>query len=113
ERPWTGHHFAPDSRTLVAWTDTHALRLVEAVTGRELARLEDPHLDRSRAFLFTPDGSRLLTVNYHKGVHVWDLHLLRAELDRRERDWEAPPYPRPSHPTPLSQGERGSGSLRL
>jgi Tfp pilus assembly protein PilF len=113
ERPWTGHHFAPDSRTLIAWTDTHALRLIEAVTGRELARLEDPHLDRSHAFLFTPDGGRLLTVNYAKGVHVWDLHLLRAELDRRGRDWDPPPYPRPAPPTPLSQRERVSGSLRL
>src|SRR5262249_51918859 len=107
ERPWTGHHFPPASRTPIAWPARHALPLIEAVTGRELARLEDPHLNRPSALLFTPDGGRLLTVNYDKGVHVWDLRLLRAELSQLGRDWEAPPYPPPASPTPVPQGQRG------
>jgi len=87
------HTFAPDSQTLVEGTDEpHVLRLVEVATGRELARLEDPELNTAHHVHFTPDGSRLITVNAQKGIHVWDLRRLRAGLAERGRDWDAPPY---------------------
>jgi WD40 repeat protein len=92
--------FAPDGSMLAVWTDTAAVRLVETATGRELARLEDPELERAREILFSQDGTRLVTVHSQKGIHIWDLHLLRTELAQRGHDWNAP-HPKP----PLPSGE--------
>jgi tetratricopeptide (TPR) repeat protein len=37
------------------------------------------------------------------GIHVWDLRRIRAELARRDLDWDAPPYPpAPAPADPLS-----------
>jgi len=83
--------FSPDGRMLAVWTDTAALRLVETDTGREFARLEDPDFEITHELLFTPDGSRLITVHHTKGVHLWDLRLLREELAQRGLDWDAEP----------------------
>ncbi len=83
---------SPDGQTLVQRTSTHILRLVETDTGRELAQLEAPGLIGATYFLFTPDGTRLVTVHQGRGVHVWDLRLLREELARRGLDWDAPAY---------------------
>ena len=82
--------FAPDGKMLAVWTDTAALRLVETATGRELARLEDPDFEMVHDILFTPDGLRLITVHRSKGIHVWDLRLLREELTEHGLDWDAP-----------------------
>jgi tetratricopeptide (TPR) repeat protein len=90
--------FSPDSRLLVVRTDTAALRLVELATGRELVRLEDPDLDLANNVLFTRDGTRLITIIKRKGIHVWDLRLLRAGLARRGLDWDAPPYKQGTRP---------------
>jgi WD40 repeat protein/Tfp pilus assembly protein PilF len=93
-------HFSPDGRTLVVPTDSaRVLRLVEADTGRELARLEDPNLDEATDVAFTPDGSRLVAYG-GAGIHVWDLRRIRVELARRDLDWDAPPYP----PVPAPAG---------
>jgi WD40 repeat protein len=81
--------FSPDGKLLAVWTDTAALRLVEAASGRELARLEDPDFEIADEILFTPDGSRLITVHRNKGMHVWNLRLLREELAQRGLDWDA------------------------
>jgi serine/threonine protein kinase/WD40 repeat protein len=66
-------------------------RLVELATGRELARLEDPEQNNIAAAL-TPDGTKLV-VAARKGLRVWDLHRIRAELTKLDLDWEAPPLP--------------------
>ena len=83
--------FSPDGKMLAVWTDTAALRLVETATGREFARLEDPDFEMAQEILFTPDGSRLITVHRSKGMHVWDLRLLREELAEHGLDWDAEP----------------------
>jgi len=89
--------FAPDGKMLAIWTDTAALRLVDTATGRELARLEDPDFEIAHEILFTLDGSRLITLHHSKGMHLWDLRLLREELAQRGLDWDAaPPAPAPT-----------------
>ncbi|HEV3448573.1 MAG TPA: protein kinase [Gemmataceae bacterium] len=85
--------FAPDSRTLAVSTGTHAFSLVEVFSGQELARLEDPNLHLTTDFLFSPDGSSIVTVDKNKGAHVWDLRALRRQLAEHDLDWDAPPYP--------------------
>jgi serine/threonine protein kinase/WD40 repeat protein/Tfp pilus assembly protein PilF len=85
--------FSPDSRLMVLQAASGLLRLVETATGRELAQLEDPDLNVPAGLTFAPDGSRLVTVNRFRGVCVWDLRRLRAELASRGLDWDAPAYP--------------------
>jgi WD40 repeat protein len=73
-------------------------RLVELMTGREVAVLEDPEQATGSAS-FTPDGT-LLVVAVPDGLRVWDLRRLRTELLQLGLDWEAPPYPAPSESPP-------------
>jgi serine/threonine protein kinase/WD40 repeat protein/Flp pilus assembly protein TadD len=95
--------FSPDSRMLVVRSESgHTLHLYEPGTDREFARLEDPNLDLAWNAVFTPDGSRLLVAGA-LGIHVWDLRRIRAELARRDLDWDALPYPPVAAPAvPLS-----------
>lgn len=51
---------------------------------------------------FTPDGARLIGVGNGKGVHVWDLRLIRRHLAEMGLDWDAPPYPPIDSPSPLA-----------
>src|SRR5205085_2039715 len=67
--------------------------LLDPATGRELARLADPHQDALQGLTFTPDGALLLGVtNDSSCVRVWDLRKLREGLDRLGLDWDAPAY---------------------
>jgi WD40 repeat protein len=71
------------------------LALVEVDSGRELARLEDPNLDGAIFMVFSPDGSRLVTVNHSDSgmIHVWDLRAIREHLKELGLDWDAAPLP--------------------
>jgi tetratricopeptide (TPR) repeat protein len=91
-------YFSPDNRIMaVRSAGGWAILLVETETGKELARLEDPDQDATWDVKFTSDGSRLL-VSSGQGIRVWDLRRIRAELARRDLDWDAPQYP----PAPIS-----------
>ncbi len=69
-------------------------------TGREVARLEDPHQEVVTSRCFTPDGTRLFTTSLQsESIHAWDLRLIRRRLDELGLDWEAPPFP-PESPRP-------------
>jgi hypothetical protein len=73
-----------------------ALVLVEADTGRKVARFESPDLCpvEQRGATFSPDGSQLVIVtNDGPAVHVWDLRAIRKHLVAMGLDWAAPPYP--------------------
>jgi tetratricopeptide (TPR) repeat protein len=90
---WGAQAFSPDSRLLAVETGTGVIRLLDAGTGREKARLEDPNQDRAGPS-FSPDGTRLIAVSEHgKASHVWNLRLIRQELDKLDLDWDEPPYP--------------------
>ena len=70
-----------------------AIRLVEVVTGRVIARLESPDLSDVGTAAFTPDGSRLvLAVDNSPAIHVWDLRAVRRGLVELGLDWDAPAY---------------------
>jgi WD40 repeat protein len=66
-------------------------RLIELVSGREIARLEDPDLTFGGA-VFTPDGTRLVVVA-KDGLRVWDLRRMRVKLEELGLDWDQSPYP--------------------
>jgi tetratricopeptide (TPR) repeat protein len=67
--------------------------LLDPDTGREYARLEDPNQDRAGHLAFSQDGSQLVASTPDSpAVHVWDLRAIRAELAKRDLDWDLPPY---------------------
>jgi serine/threonine protein kinase/WD40 repeat protein len=84
--------FAPDSR-LAAVPTAAGARLLEVATSREIAVLEGPELDPIPQAFFTPDGTTLITVNLAKGLHVWDLRLIRRQLKELGLDWDWPEFP--------------------
>jgi serine/threonine protein kinase/WD40 repeat protein len=90
--------FSPDSR-LAAVATVAGLRLLEVDTRREIAVLEAPELDPIDQVLFTPDGAKLITVSYAKGLHVWDLRVIRVQLKVLGLDWDWPEFP-PAAPAP-------------
>ena len=89
-----GRCFSPDGRQVVVVDPSKVLLLVEAETGRTLARLMSPDLGDAWAVTFSPDGSRLV-VSTRDGpaVHVWDLRAIRRRLTSLGLDWDAPAYP--------------------
>jgi WD40 repeat protein/tetratricopeptide (TPR) repeat protein len=94
---WRAPAFSPDGKlmALAVAEKAGAIGLYEVESGRELARLEDPHQDRAEDLAFSPDGTKLL-VTVHQGTrvnHAWDLRLIRERLAELGLDWDAPPYP--------------------
>jgi WD40 repeat protein len=83
--------FSPDGKLVVLETGSGVVRLIDAGTGREYARLEDPTQDRTDRFAFTSDGTKLVCTGDGCSVHIWDLQAIRRELAEMELDWESPP----------------------
>jgi serine/threonine protein kinase/WD40 repeat protein/tetratricopeptide (TPR) repeat protein len=88
-----GHGFSPDGRLAVVMDASRVIRLVEAESGRTVARLESPDSCQVAQVAFSPDGSRLV-ITTHDGpaVHVWDLRAIRRHLGAMSLDWDAPAY---------------------
>jgi WD40 repeat protein len=91
--------FSPDSKVLAVEGGSGTVLLLDPNTGREYARLEDPNQDRAAHLTFSQDGSQLVaSINESHAVHVWDLRAIRAELVKRDLDWDLPPYPPAAEP---------------
>src|SRR5262249_25961181 len=65
--------FAPDGKLLAVANKLGWVQLVEIATGREVARLENPHQLFSKFPCFTPDGGQLIASGVNDSLHVWDL----------------------------------------
>ncbi len=90
----SGHCFSPDGRMVVVTDADKVQRLIEADTGRTLARLESPDQSGVWGATFSPDGTRLvLATNDGPAVHVWNLRAIRRKLAKMKLDWDAPSYP--------------------
>ena len=90
----SGLGFSPDSRLLAVQDANRLILLVEAETGRTLAKLESPDSCHADWATFSPDGSRLVVItNDGPAVHVWDLRAIRRRLAEMDLDWDTPPYP--------------------
>jgi WD40 repeat protein len=94
--------FAPDGRSLAVEAEGGAVRLVEADSGMEVARLEGPAHTRVIPMCFSPDGTKLVAAAAEtETLVVWDLRALRQDLRALDLDWDAPPYPPPVESDPL------------
>jgi serine/threonine protein kinase/WD40 repeat protein len=95
--------FSADSQLLALEGNPGEVRLVRTETGAELARLTAPEQTRLVPQVFTPDGTRLVTLGTETGtLHIFDLSSIRAQLVELGLDWEAPPLP----PAPAIDVER-------
>jgi WD40 repeat protein len=94
---------SPDSRLLATETGRGVIQLLDAASGQEVARLEDPNQEVSFYHLFTPDGTRLVTFSNGRaaGIHVWDLRAIRRQLKEMGLDWKGPDYPPEPPPSRL------------
>ena len=93
ELPGHGLCFSPDSRLVATLDSSQVIHLVEADSGRTIARLESPSSSNVDAATFTTDGSRLvLNSEDELAVRVWDLRAIRRRLVAMGLDWDAPPY---------------------
>lgn len=101
--------FSPDSRMLAmgkitSSTEPNAITLLEANTGRLIARLENTPapVQIERYLEFSPDGRFLVAPHYKDSVFtLWDLSTIRSQLAELDLDWEprpAPPRESPKHP---------------
>jgi WD40 repeat protein len=73
---------------VVVESGTGVARLIDAETGKEHARLEDPEQHRANNFAFSPDGAKLAcTTADGFCVRVWDLHMIRRQLAEMGLDW--------------------------
>ena len=85
--------FSPDGKLLALELSPAVIHLVDAATGRTVAKLEDPRSDRAQWLGFTPDGSRLVAIaTFSRAIHVWDLAAIRRHLAAMHLDWDSPPY---------------------
>jgi WD40 repeat protein len=81
--------FSRDGKLLVLESGNGIARLVEAATGKEYARLEDPDQHRSSGYAFSPDGRHLVSATGDGHcVHVWDLAAIRRQLAELGLDWD-------------------------
>ena len=77
----------------MARTDGHKIQLVETLTEKPLAALEAPGSSVVMKCQFSPDGSQLAAVQYSQQAQLWDLRLIRQELEQMHMDWDLAPYP--------------------
>jgi WD40 repeat protein/tRNA A-37 threonylcarbamoyl transferase component Bud32 len=81
--------FSPDGKILALAELGGVVRLVNPETGKDYARLEDPHQDRAGFMCFSPDGSQLVAIaNDSHAMHVWNLRAIREQLAEIGLDWD-------------------------
>ncbi len=85
--------FSPDSRLLAIGRTSDDIRLLEAKTGRPIAKLEAPDRFVISRLCFSHDGTQLLALDKVNNIHVWDLRELRLFLKSMNLDWDLPAYP--------------------
>jgi tetratricopeptide (TPR) repeat protein len=96
ERSGSAFHppvFTADGRLMALGIAPDQVRLAEAATGRELARLTTLQPIIPTPLVFSPDGTKLIAGTTLKTALVWDLRRIRDQLAPMGLDWEAPPYP--------------------
>jgi len=94
---WPGHvAFTADGKLMALEMAPGLIHLKEKVSGRTVAKLEDPHGDHSTWMSFTPDGTQLVVSASNAGaIHRWDLRAIRARLKAMNLDWDWPEFSAP------------------
>jgi eukaryotic-like serine/threonine-protein kinase len=96
--------FSPDSAIFAIENHSKSyegsVALIEAATGRELARIDDPDGARAGEIVFSPDGTQLIaTLLDQPLVRIWDLRAVRRRLAELDLDWSPAPAWGPAAPS--------------
>ena len=79
--------FSPDGKLLAVAANRRDIRLLNPVTGEELATLTAPDPVNLSRLAFCADGSRLAATAIGRSIQLWDLRTLRRELAKLGLDW--------------------------
>jgi serine/threonine protein kinase/WD40 repeat protein/Tfp pilus assembly protein PilF len=94
------HAFTADDGIIALGDQLGVVRLVVPDTGREIARLTVAEPTRLAPVCFTPDGAQLAAIGAEsQALYLFDLRIIRKELQELNLDWDAPPLP-PAPPDP-------------
>jgi WD40 repeat protein len=104
--------FTADSKMVALTGEQGQVRLVEVVTGAEIARLTVPEQTHLAPQCFSRNGSQLVAIGANRLMYIWDLRLLRSELAELDLDWEWPEFPPAGPPLPPLKVEVDLGFLR-
>lgn len=84
---------SPDGGLMALEMAPGIVHLLDAASGKIVARLEDPHRDRASWMSFTAEGTQLVvTAPYARAIHVWDLRAIRQRLKTMNLDWDWPEF---------------------
>jgi WD40 repeat protein len=89
---WNFTAFSPDGRLMARTLEGTKIQLLETMTERPLATLEAPDAIALGAFQFSLDGTHLAAVQLDKQTQLWDLRLIRQDLEEMHLDWDLPPF---------------------
>jgi hypothetical protein len=81
--------FAPDGRTVAVGVTPYTLKLIDVLTGHEIATLRPPDRQDFDYTRFSPDGN-YLAVSAAGVLQVWDLRAIRRRLAVLGLDWDPP-----------------------
>jgi eukaryotic-like serine/threonine-protein kinase len=85
--------FSSDAGVAAIVQEGRKIQLIETLTGRPLANLEAPDGSSIASLRFSPDGSQLAALEQNQRLQLWDLRLIRRQLQQIKSDWGLPPYP--------------------
>jgi len=85
--------FSHDGKVLAVSLSQWLVALIDAGTGRELARLEHPDPQIISCLAFNPSGTQLAVATQGHVIQLWDLRRLSRELTVLGLDWDHPPFP--------------------
>jgi eukaryotic-like serine/threonine-protein kinase len=86
--------FSADGRMMACMPEPLTVKLLDPITGTELATLTPPILTSVEDLCFSPDGTKLAVSTGTAITYLWDLRLIRRQLREMNLDWE-PPFPNP------------------
>ncbi len=92
-----------DGQLLATLLNDRQILLIDAETGRWIARLDQLERERIVSLAFSSDGAQLAAACPPGTVKVWDLRNIRRELAAFGLDWNHPPLPSPGSVEPPAQ----------
>src|SRR5262249_30969521 len=98
--------FSRDSRMLAIARSAWTVQLIDPATGQEIATLSAPDPQHINSLCFSPDAGQLAVATNNNAIQLWDLRLIRRELEELNLDWDISMSRRRSRP------RRGRSSAR-
>ena len=85
--------FSPDTSLTAIIQEGRKIQLLDTLTARPLADLVAPDAANIASLRFSPDGGQLAALEQNQRLQLWDLRLIRTQLQQIKLDWSLPPYP--------------------